>query len=100
VVDDNTGTHVVGLFATINVSGADSQDVLAINGGAGDDVLDATQSAATGIALQLDGGDGDDVLIGGASANTLAGGNGDDVLIAGTGTTTMDGGPGDNILIR
>jgi Ca2+-binding RTX toxin-like protein len=100
VVDDGAGTHVLGLPAAVNVTGADSQDVLAISGGAGDDVLDATQSASTGIALQLDGGDGNDILIGGASPNTLAGGNGDDVLIAGTGTTTMDGGPGDNTIIR
>jgi Ca2+-binding RTX toxin-like protein len=100
VADDAAGTHVLGLAAAVHITRADAPDVLVVHAGDGDDVVDAVDTAPTGISLQLDGGDGNDVLLGGSSANSLQGGLGDDVLIAGLGTTVLDGGLGDNVLIR
>ena len=51
------------------------------------------------MPLAIDGGAGDDVLIGGDGDDSIAGGDGDDVLIGGPGTDTLNGGPGDDTLI-
>jgi Ca2+-binding RTX toxin-like protein len=92
---------VNGLSARIDVAGAEStQDTLAINALAGDDVVDASGLSANVIRLNANGGDGDDVLIGSAGADTLLGAAGDDVLIGGPGVDVLDGGAGDNIVIQ
>jgi len=100
-----TGTapsvQVGGLAAVVSVAGAGAgSDRVAVNGLAGDDVLDASATTAGSALLTLDGGDGDDVLLGGGGDDTLLGGAGDDVLIGGAGTDTLDGGPGDNVVIQ
>jgi Ca2+-binding RTX toxin-like protein len=92
---------VNGLPARIEVAGAEpTQDTLAINALAGDDVVDASGLFANVIRLNANGGDGDDVLIGSAGADTLLGAAGDDVLIGGPGVDVLDGGAGDNIVIQ
>jgi Ca2+-binding RTX toxin-like protein len=64
-------------------------------GGDGNDVLDASASAAQAVLVGgagddvLLGGSGRDLLLGGAGADTLHGGGGDDLLIGGT--TVHDG---------
>jgi hypothetical protein len=70
VVNGNAaGVSVLGMFATVNVYGADStQDLLTVNLLSGDDVLDAAGLSATGILLTANGGDGDDALTGGDGA--------------------------------
>jgi len=102
VVNGNaSGVAVLGLFALVNITNADtSLDRLTVNLLAGDDVLDATGLAATGIALTGDGGIDDDSLTGGDGADVLLGGDGDDILIGGPGVDTLDGGLGDNIVIQ
>jgi Ca2+-binding RTX toxin-like protein len=101
VAGDAGGTDVTGLTAAVHIAGAEAgRDQLIINALAGDDVVDASGLAATGIQLTADGGDGDDVLIGGDGNDTLLGGAGDDVLIGGGGLDLLDGGTGDNILIQ
>ncbi|MEE3366216.1 MAG: hypothetical protein VX304_11260, partial [Planctomycetota bacterium] len=98
--DDNiavTGTTVSdGLFAYQ----ADSLDSLTINGGGGNDNIDA--SASTG-AVTLVGGNGDDVLLGGPGNDVLngndgndlvSGGGGDDSLLGEAGNDTLKGGGG------
>ncbi|AMV40907.1 calcium-binding protein [Planctomyces sp. SH-PL62] len=98
---DAAGTTVLGLAATVNITGAEAgNDVLQINALAGDDVVDGTGLAANAIGLTADGGDGDDVLLGGAGNDVLLGGPGDDVLIGGPGLDVLDGGPGDNVVIQ
>lgn len=65
--------------------------VMTVDGGAGNDRLDArgVQSLLP-LAFLLQGGSG---------ADTLFGGNGNDTLDAGTGLGTMDGGAGNDVLI-
>lgn len=101
VVGDAAGVTVFGLSATINILTAEpANDRLTINGLVGNDVIDATNLTAAGIALTADGGDDDDVLQGGDGADTLLGGVGDDVLIGGPGLDILDGGTGDNVVIQ
>ncbi|HJQ80407.1 MAG TPA: hypothetical protein VJ828_10655, partial [Lacipirellulaceae bacterium] len=101
VVGDASGTSVLGLAAQVNITGAESaNDRLTINALAGDDVVEASGLAASGIQLTADGGDDDDILIGGEGNDTLLGGNGDDVLLGGPGIDVLDGGSGDNVVIQ
>lgn len=101
VSGDSGGVAVLGLWATVNIVGAESaNDRLRINALAGDDTVEASGLAANGIQLTADGGDDDDVLIGGDGNDTLLGGDGDDVLIGGPGLDVLDGGLGNNILIQ
>lgn len=86
-------TIVTGTPADVAITGVDAGlDKLRLNGGAGDDVIDASLVTAAGPALVLDGGDGDDVIIGGAGDNLLIGGLGDDTLIGGAGDDIFLGG--------
>jgi Ca2+-binding RTX toxin-like protein len=101
VFGDASGVGASGLAAQVNIFGAEaSNDRLAVNTLAGDDVVDASGLAAGAIQLTADGGAGDDVLIGGDGNDTLLGGTGDDVLIGGPGTDILDGGDGDDIEIQ
>lgn len=101
VVGDASGSSLLGLAARVNITGAESaNDRLTVNALAGDDVVDASALAATGIKLTADGGDDDDVLIGGDGDDTLLGGLGNDVLIGGLGIDILDGGPGDDVEIQ
>jgi Ca2+-binding RTX toxin-like protein len=95
------GVSASGLFATLNIFGAEpANDRLTVNLLAGDDVLDATGMGINEILLTGDGGDDDDVLLGGDGIDTLLGGLGDDTLIGGPGNDILDGGLGDNIIIQ
>ncbi|HET9217612.1 MAG TPA: calcium-binding protein [Terriglobia bacterium] len=101
VVGDASGTAVLGLAAAVNITGAETaNDRLTVNALAGDDVVEASGLAATGIQLTADGGDGNDVLVGGDGSDVLLGGAGDDVLIGGLGLDVLDGGDGDDIEIQ
>ena len=81
-----------------------------IDGGAGNDTIDASAVKAAGVTLvgglgndmltggagndSLDGGAGNDTLFGRAGNDTLVGGDGDDTLVGGTGNDQMFGGDG------
>jgi Ca2+-binding RTX toxin-like protein len=96
-----SGVTVLGLPWQINITGAESSnDRLTVNLLDGDDALDASGLAVTGIQLTAAGGDDDDVLTGGDGSDTLLGDEGDDVLIGGLGIDILDGGPGDNVIIQ
>jgi Ca2+-binding RTX toxin-like protein len=83
------------------VSGADpALDVLALDGLAGDDSIDATAMTTGSMLLHEDGGDGDDLLLGGAGNDTISGDAGDDILIGGPGNDVLDGGTGNNTIIQ
>ena len=93
-------TAVDGLHTRVTVDHAEAdRDQLIIHGLGGNDVIDATLTAAGKIGLVLDGGSGDDILIGGEGDDTLLGGDGDDVLIGGNGHNTLNGGLGADIFI-
>ncbi len=101
VAGDTGGVSVIGLSATITLTGFEPGiDRLVINLQGGDDTLEASGLKADGLLLTGNGGDGNDVLIGGDGNDTLNGGNGDDVLIGGPGTDVLDGGAGSNVVIQ
>jgi Ca2+-binding RTX toxin-like protein len=101
VVGDASGVAVLGLAAVVNIAGAEAaNDRLTVNALAGDDVVEASGLAASGIQLTANGGADDDVLIGGDGNDVLVGGDGDDVLLGGLGTDVLDGGLGDDIEIQ
>jgi Ca2+-binding RTX toxin-like protein len=95
---DATDTKVLGLAAQTHLEHGDSSDSLLIQGGFGDDNLDASSLLSGGPKLTLDGGDGNDVLIGTAGDDVLLGGAGDDVIIGGGGHDVIDGGSGNNLI--
>jgi Ca2+-binding RTX toxin-like protein len=78
-----------------------ARDTLVANLLAGDDVLDASATAANVFQrITGDAGVGDDVLIRSAGADTLLGGDGDDVLLGGPGVDSLNGGAGSNVFIQ
>jgi Ca2+-binding RTX toxin-like protein len=101
VFGDSGGVSVVGLNTQVNIVGFEAaNDRIEIHTFAGEDVVEASGLAATGIQLTADGGAGNDVLVGGDGADTLSGGDGDDILVGGAGNDILDGGPGDNTIIQ
>jgi len=69
-----------------------------LNGGAGDDILDAS-SLSVATPLILNGGAGNDVLTGGAGGDTYNGGDGDDTLVVSDGADTANGDAGFDIVL-
>src|SRR5262249_54114443 len=92
---DARGINLFGLSAQIKIQGAESGDQLAVNVGAGDDVVGVN---GTGN-LTVDGGDGNDFVIVGPGNETLGGGAGDGLIVGNGGLDTLDGGPGSNFVI-
>lgn len=92
---------VIGLAVAVTIlSSEGANDRLTINGLDGDDLIDASALVANIIQFTADGGWGNDVLIGSDGPDVLLGGEGDDVLIGGPGLDVLDGGPGNNIVIQ
>jgi len=101
VVGDSGSVQVLGLSATINITGFEAvNDRLVINTLAGNDVVEASGLGADSIQLTVDGGADDDIIIGGDGADILFGGPGDDVIIGGPGIDIIDGGPDDDVEIQ
>ena len=67
-----------------------------LTGGAGNNLLDATDFTAGPVYLY--GMDGNDLLIGGFGGDYLDGGNGDDVIYGGGGADILLGGDGNDFL--
>ena len=100
------GILVNGAFASGNslpyfmvIRAVEAADPLRINGGGGDDTIEA-DTLDTAVTLILDGGAGDDELRGSRFNDILIGGDDDDVLTGGPGVDLLDGGPGNNLLIQ
>jgi Ca2+-binding RTX toxin-like protein len=109
------GQVVVGRFTltvdsseVFEVSGVGGDDTFQVNdltntgvnlvkfdGGAGNDMLDGTN---TKTRLEAEGGLGDDKLIGSSVADTLNGGDGNDILAGEKGDDVMTGGNGNDTL--
>jgi len=75
----------------VNAADLSAKDfgLLALNGGAGNDVLKGTN-----VNDSFDGAAGNDTLLGGGGGDILSGGGGDDRLDGGTGNDTLTGGAG------
>jgi ELWxxDGT repeat protein len=69
-------------------------DELTIEGGPGDDEIDASLAPSELGDLTLAGGSGNDRLTGGPGADRLLGGSDNDTMVGGPGNDTMDGGDG------
>ena len=93
-----TSVSVLGLAARINVTNAEAaNDVLVIQGGAGDDDITATTLPADVVKLTLDGGAGDDTLLGSQGADILIGGEGNDFIFGDNGNDTAFMGSGNDV---
>jgi Ca2+-binding RTX toxin-like protein len=87
---------VKGLAAQVTVSGAEQlNDSLVVNGGAGNDTIDASRLHEGQVKLTLNGGDGDDRIIGSAGNDVVNGGKGSDTALLGAGNDVFVWNPGD-----
>jgi Ca2+-binding RTX toxin-like protein len=93
-----SGSKIVtgGLPAQVSVDHAGKADLLTVNGGAGDDVINASGLVAGKISLQLLGGLGADVFIGSAGNDSVGGGDGNDTALLGAGNDQFIWNPGDD----
>lgn len=95
-VDQDGDTVIVqGLSTEVRIEHADATDQLLVQGGAGDDTIDASGLHAGHIGLQLQGGDGADKLIGSDGDDLVIGGRGSDVALMGQGNDTFVWNPGE-----
>ncbi len=96
-VDKSGGVITVsGLAETVTIAHADADlDLLSILGGAGDDVIDASNLPGNQIGLTINGGAGDDVILGSQGNDQVIGGQGNDAAFLGAGNDTFIWNPGD-----
>ena len=100
-----TAVSVTGPPATVKLNGAEgANDTLIVNGGAGNDTINAAALPPGIIGLTIDGGAGNDTIIGSQGADTLIGGDdndsviggrGNDLALLGNGNDTFTWNPGD-----
>jgi Ca2+-binding RTX toxin-like protein len=96
VVSSGSSVVVNGLAAQVTINGIDaSLDQLVINGGAGNDIINASGLHAGQINLTINGGDGNDTITGSAGNDTVIGGRGNDTALLGAGNDTFVWNPGD-----
>ena len=100
VIGAGASVSVLGLAAQVNIIGAEgANDVLTINAGAGNDVINAQTLPAATIKLVIDGGAGNDTITGSQGADTLIGGTGNDMVIGGQGSDFADLGDGNDTFV-
>ena len=90
---------ITGVPAPVAIFNAESGDQLVVNGGAGNDTIDASSLPPGTITLTLDGGIGDDTLTGAQGSETLLGGAGNDLLNGGASADFMLGGTGNDVYV-
>ena len=102
VFDGSVGVSVTytgdaaGTYTSASGSAGQFTEIENIEGGAGDDTINA--SASTTV-VNLQGGGGNDSLIGGSNSDSLTGGTGDDTLQGGAGVDTLIGGAGSDVFV-
>ena len=101
VVATATGVAVIGLPAQVNIDHPEAGDLLMVNGGNGDDTINASSLAADVIGLAMLGGDGSDTVVGGRGNDTALLGNGNDKFIwnPGDGSDVVEGEAGTDTLV-
>jgi Ca2+-binding RTX toxin-like protein len=101
-VSSGGGDDIIILGCLDYGCGASFETIL--DGGAGDDVLDASRATRSVTLIGgagndiLLGGRGNDLLIGGDGCDILRGGCGDDTLLGGAGMDLLEGGWGNDVL--
>lgn len=68
--------------------------VLVVNGGVGDDTIDAGGADTGTVIVELNGNEGQDTIGGGLQGERINGGDGDDSITGGAGEDTVSGGTG------
>ena len=81
-----------------DLTGVKSLRTVTVEGGQGNDVIDASEQANARIRLRLDGGEGDDTITGGAGRDVIRGGDGNDTLDGGDGRDQVRGDAGDDTI--
>jgi Ca2+-binding RTX toxin-like protein len=89
----------IGVNGTATALNAAANAEIVVNGGGGNDVVDASALVAASGVLALNGGDGDDTVTGGAGKDTLRGDAGGDRLIGFRDEDRMFGGEGDDVMV-
>jgi Ca2+-binding RTX toxin-like protein len=96
----NGSVLVTGSPATVSIVDTEpANDRLIVNGGGGNDTINASGLTAGAIGLTIDGGDGNNVIIGSQGADTLLGGDDNDVVTGGLGDDTASLGGGNDVFI-
>ncbi|MFL5036681.1 MAG: beta strand repeat-containing protein [Microvirga sp.] len=96
VTGDSGGINVFGLSANVNIFHQEvANDRLVLNGGGGDDVINASSLEIDGIQLVMNGGSGNDLLLGSEGSDLISGGTGTDRALMGAGDDTFVWNPGD-----
>ena len=90
---------VIGSPAPVAIYRSDANDRLVINGGGGDDTINATTLTAGAISLTLDGGAGNDLLIGSQGDDAFFGGDGNDFVFGGHGNDPASLGAGNDVFV-
>ncbi len=88
-----TSLNTAGSVATHKFNGS-----LLVNGGDGNDVLNAGAITVATLKVRFDGGAGNDNATGTAGNDSLSGDDGNDTLNGGTGKDELDGGAGNDVL--
>src|SRR5207302_9487281 len=73
----NGGIGIIGTPAGIVITHQETTDQLIVNGGAGNDTIDASAVVAGAMALTLNGGTANDTIIGSAGNDTFVWNPGD-----------------------
>jgi Ca2+-binding RTX toxin-like protein len=89
---------IIGLPTIITITNADT-DRLTVNGGTGDDTIDANSLTSATMTVTYNGGIGNDTIRTGAGRDILTGGNGSDSLAGGLSNDTLTGGAGNDLLV-
>jgi Ca2+-binding RTX toxin-like protein len=97
--DFNGGIGIIGTPAGIVVTHQEATDQLFVNGGTGNDTIDASALAAGSMALFLDGGSGDDAIIGSQGDDTITSDDGNDTVIGGRGNDRVALGAGNDTFV-
>lgn len=96
VASNGSSTVVNGLAAQVTLAGIDAGlDQLVVNGGSGNDIINASALHARQINLTINAGDGNDTITGSAGNDTVIGGRGSDVASLGAGDDTFVWNPGE-----
>ncbi|MFN0193765.1 MAG: beta strand repeat-containing protein [Aestuariivirga sp.] len=100
-----TSAAVIGLASRVDLTNAEAaNDQLVVNGGGGNDSLNAATLPSGVVKLVLDGGTGNDTIFGSQNADVILGGdgndfvfgdNGNDVAFLGAGNDVFQWDPGD-----
>jgi Ca2+-binding RTX toxin-like protein len=99
VTASGTTVTISGLPETVTIANVETADTLTIEGGSGNDTINAS-GVLTGImGLSIDGGAGNDIITGSGGNDTLVGGDGNDTVTGGRGADVATLGNGNDTFI-